>query len=149
MRACKSFMQLCYLAHKQENFNIYFRRESQSLCTIYPSFDSRNSNVVFLQFLSIFLSTYDVKQSFFLEIMRVMEGRAHPSDKSSLISSRMKQDLSSSRHIPKTCMNSIKTNVTRRIIPEGTIPHVCIVGAGISGNQHICLFTNPVLKLKN
>lgn len=62
-----------------------------------------------------------------------MEGRAHPSDNASLTRqvSRLKQDLSSSRHIPH--INGIKANMTRRIIAQGCIPHVCIVGAGVSG----------------
>lgn len=99
------------------------------------SFHQRNNNVIFFELLSFFFSTHDVKLSIFLEIRPIMEGRAHPSSKASLTRqvSRLKQDLSSSRHIPH--MNGIKANMTRRIIPKGCIPHVCIVGAGVSGNQ--------------
>lgn len=66
-----------------------------------------------------------------------MEGRAHPSDNASLSRqvSRLKQDLSSSRHIPH--INGIKADMTRRIISKGCIPHVCIVGAGVSGNLSV------------
>lgn len=71
-----------------------------------------------------------------------MEGRAHPSDNSSLTRqvSRLKQDLSSSRHIPHII--GINANMMRRSIPKGYIPHVCIVGAGVSGNQLSLLTVN-------
>ena len=64
-----------------------------------------------------------------------MEGKAHRSYKSSVPGqmSRMEQDLSASPHIPGTCANGLSTGVTRRVIPKGDIPHICIVGAGISG----------------
>lgn len=73
-----------------------------------------------------------------------MEGRAHPSDNAGVDSmawdcplrtarNRLEQDLSSSRHIPH--LNGINANMIRRIIPKGYNPHVCIVGAGVSGNQ--------------
>lgn len=65
-----------------------------------------------------------------------MEGRAHRSINASL-TRRLKQDLSSSRHIPH--INGINANMTRRIIPKGDIPHVCIVGAGVSGNPRCLL----------
>lgn len=68
-----------------------------------------------------------------------MEGRAHRSYKSRGLAghiSRMEQDLSSSPHNPQTYLNmngTIKSNMIRRVLSKGLIPHVCIVGAGVSG----------------
>lgn len=61
-----------------------------------------------------------------------MEGRAHRSYNDRRMS-RLERDLSTSPLHPGVYMNGDSATMLRRMIPQGQIPHVCIVGAGISG----------------
>lgn len=78
-----------------------------------------------------------------------MERRAHRPYKSSSPRqmSRMERDLSSSPHNPTKYMNGVNANMIRRVLPKGRIPHVCIVGAGVSGLRCAAILARKGLKV--
>ena len=45
--------------------------------------------------------------------------------------SRMEEDLSKSSHNPS--VNGRGGDMIQRILPKGRVPHICVVGAGMSG----------------
>lgn len=79
-----------------------------------------------------------------------MEGRAYNPYPTSAPGrpSRIERDLSTSPHNPGAYLNGVR-NITmiRRILHEGRKPHVCIVGAGISGLRCATILTRKGLKV--
>lgn len=62
--------------------------------------------------------------------------------------SRIERDLSTSPHNPGAYLNSRRnTTMIRRILREGRKPHICIVGAGISGLRCATILARKGLKV--
>lgn len=64
-----------------------------------------------------------------------MEPKAHRSYKDNVLGqmSRLERDLLSSTHRPEMYTNGARATMLRSKNLQGRIPHVCVVGAGISG----------------
>lgn len=65
-----------------------------------------------------------------------MECKAHYSRFSSVNGqmSRMERDLSTSLHNHiSSVSNGHQHTMLRRLLPQGRVPHVCVVGAGMAG----------------
>ena len=60
---------------------------------------------------------------------------------------RMEKDLSSSPHNPMTQMNGLHLNRTGRSIAKGYVPHICVIGAGVSGLRCAAVLASKGLKV--
>lgn len=79
-----------------------------------------------------------------------MEGGAYNPYPSSVPGrlSRIQRDLSTSPHNPGAYLNGRSNTVMiRRILHEGRKPHICIVGAGISGLRCATILARKGLKV--
>ena len=59
--------------------------------------------------------------------------------------SRMEKDLSTSSHNPP--LNGHSGEMIRRILPKGRVPHICVVGAGMSGLRCAEVLTQHGMKV--
>lgn len=76
----------------------------------------------------------------------IMGRKTYSSDHSHLEQmSRMKNDLLTSPH--NTPINGHKSEMIRRILPKGRVPHICVVGAGMSGLRCAEVLTQSGMKV--
>ena len=61
--------------------------------------------------------------------------------------SRMERDLSSSPHNPGMHTNGVSAKIFGRFISGGYVPHVCVVGAGVSGLRCAGILVEKGLKV--
>ncbi len=59
--------------------------------------------------------------------------------------SRMEKDLSTSPH--NSSVNGHSGEMIRRILPKGRVPHICVVGAGMSGLRCAEVLTESGMKV--
>lgn len=59
--------------------------------------------------------------------------------------SRMEKDLSTSPH--NSFVNGHSGEMIRRILPKGRVPHICVVGAGMSGLRCAEVLTESGMKV--
>ena len=61
--------------------------------------------------------------------------------------SRIQQDLMASKQDEIAPSGTPSTNMLRRIVPAGRVPHICVVGAGVAGLRCADLLTRKGLKV--
>lgn len=78
-----------------------------------------------------------------------MEQRAYRPYKSSSPEqmSRIERDLSTSPHNFTTFLNGTNIDMVRRVLPEGRRPHICVVGAGVSGLRCAAILAEKGIKV--
>lgn len=59
--------------------------------------------------------------------------------------SRIEKDLSTSSH--NSAVNGHSGEMIRRILPQGKVPHICVVGAGMSGLRCAEVLTQEGMKV--